>query len=73
MKNVKKHIFDIAWASGGLLWFYLAVKDIVHTITTNSRTGWPLELVLTFEGAIWLGILAVMVLLYRAIRKSIWE
>ncbi len=35
-------------------------------------TGWPLKFVLAVDGVIWLGVLAVMVLLYRVIRKSIW-
>ena len=73
MKNLKKHIFDMAWACGGLLWLCLAVKDIIYTITGNFRTGWPLEFVLAIGGVLWLGILAVMILLYRGIRKSIWE
>lgn len=73
MKKLKKYIFDMVWACGGLLWLCLAVKDIIHTITGNSRTGWPLEFVLTVDGVLWLGILAVMILLYRSIRKSIWE
>lgn len=73
MKNVKKHIFDIVWACGGLLWICLAVRDVIDAIAGNSMTGWPLEFVLAVDGAIWLGILAVMALLYRVIRKSIWE
>ena len=73
MKDLKKHIFDMAWTCGGLFWLCLAVKDIVHTITTNSKTGWPLEFVLAFEGVIWFGIFAVMILLCRVIRKSIWD
>ena len=39
MKNLKKHVFDMAWACGGLLWLCLAVKDIIYTITGNFRTG----------------------------------
>ena len=71
MKSLKKHVFDLLWACGGLLWLYLAVKDVIYTITANSRTGWPLEFALAVNGAIWLGILAAMILLYRVIRKSI--
>ena len=72
MKSLKKRVFDIAWACGGLLWLGLAATDIIHTITGNSRTGWPLEFALAVDGVLWLGILAVMILLYRGIRKSIW-
>ena len=73
MKSLKKHVFDLLWACGGLLWLYLAVKDVIYTITANSRTGWPLEFALAVNGAIWLGILAAMILLYRVNRKSIWK
>ena len=52
MKKLKKYIFDMVWACGGLLWLCLAVKDIIHTITGNSRTGWPLEFVLTVDGVL---------------------
>ena len=72
MKIVKKHIFDIVWACGGLLWLCLAVRDVIGAIAGNSMTGWPLKFVLAVDGVIWLGVLAVMVLLYRVIRKSIW-
>ena len=73
MKSLKKHVFDLLWACGGLLWLYLAVKDVIYTITADSRTGWTLEFALAVNGAIWLGILAAMILLYRVIRKSIWK
>ena len=67
MKSLKKRVFDIVWACGGLLWLGLAATDIIHTITGNSRTGWPLEFALAVDGVLWLGILAVMILLYRGI------
>ena len=73
MKSLKKRVFDIAWACGGLLWLGLAATDIIHTITVTSRTGWPLEFVLAVDGAIWSGILLVIILLYQVTWKSIWE
>ena len=73
MRNLKKHIFDLVWICGGLLWLYLAVKDVIYTSTHNSGTGWPPEFVLAIKGVTWLGILAVVILLYWVIRKSIWK